>query len=63
VLTAALIPFALALHLTRSLRVIDRRLEDVEEFTVPTPGRPPQAGRPPHDNLPAHARYCEHALD
>jgi MFS family permease len=36
-LTVALIPFAVALHLARSLRVVDQRLEDVTEFALPAP--------------------------
>jgi MFS family permease len=36
-LTAALIPLAVSLHLTRSLRVVDQHLEDVTEFAVPGP--------------------------
>jgi MFS family permease len=35
-LMVALIPFAVTLHLARSLRVVDQRLEDVREFAVPT---------------------------
>jgi MFS family permease len=44
-LTVALIPFALTLHLTRSLRVVDQRLEDVTEFAVLLPQSPELGSR------------------